>query len=175
MKKNFKPINLTDKGPIFDLDGHMPTEENFAHVLLELFSKKVLPKTRRKITVLVSGIKYHKLRAGQWDREPFRYEEEKTYTFGFLCRKWRDDSGGKDFDPEEFKRESEIHFKILEKQGDKKSAWTPYVFHKQYENAIKAENKYQQELKNAREPETIKKIIKKRESEYSSSQLYVGG
>lgn len=166
LKKNtIRPINMTDHDPVLDLDDCMNTKNNLGSVLSELFSRKKLPEKRRKILVLVS-------RVGYSGEEPYRYEEEKTYTFGYLCRIWKEWTD-KEFDKEKFEGDKAFEMACHEKQAQRRSAWGAYMQTMNNIRLEKEESEFQKKCRSMSSSERIE-AEKERDKNLGAPLLYIG-
>lgn len=134
-KRKPPPIDMTRYGPVMDVSphGYLDCCENLSEVLYLLYSRRVVPKKRRLIKVIVSTI------IGERINRPERVELEKKYSFGYLCREYLLVKGSS-FELKEYADRRNWSLEAYEKQGQKEMAWAGYNQYLYIEKAMKHEN-----------------------------------
>ncbi len=70
---------------------------------------------------------------------PARETIEKTYSFGYLCRLYKELEGS-DFDPKSYAEEKNLNLEAYRRQGEKTMAWAVYGQISYMKKLIKQEN-----------------------------------
>lgn len=136
---------MSHHGAIMDIspNGYLDCFTNLCYVLYGLYSRRMLPKKRRRIKVMVSTI------VGTV-QNPRRVEYEKIYSFGYLCRVYYE-TEGRDFDSESYKNKERDNLEDLQQQGKKTMAWAVYNQYRHTQKLIKQNNIVQSLPKDQRE------------------------